>query len=71
MSGPAHPQQGKGHLPTMSSIEDDDEFEDFSVEDWTEADEDREDSELWQDNWDDEDLDDEFSRQLRIGFAAS
>lgn len=36
-----------------------------STKDWTEADEDHEDAVLWDDNWDDEDLNDEFTRQLR------
>ncbi|KAJ1558415.1 hypothetical protein HK096_001081 [Nowakowskiella sp. JEL0078] len=40
-------------------------FEDFAVEEWTEADEDKEDVTLWEDNWDKEVVEDEFTKQLR------
>ncbi|KAJ3016626.1 26S proteasome complex subunit SEM1 [Thoreauomyces humboldtii] len=49
----------------LIAIEEDDEFEDFPVENWTEADEDHEDAVLWDDNWDEEDINDDFTRQLR------
>ncbi|KAI8808825.1 DSS1/SEM1 family-domain-containing protein [Cladochytrium replicatum] len=49
----------------LGEIEEDDEFEDFATDDWTKADEDPEDAKLWEDNWDTENIDDEFSRQLR------
>jgi len=46
-------------------IEDDDEFEEFPVEDWGKAEEVPEDRELWGDNWDDDDVDENFTAQLR------
>ncbi|KAI8915010.1 DSS1/SEM1 family-domain-containing protein [Powellomyces hirtus] len=57
------PQQSKP--PQLTALIEDDEFEDFAVENWTEADEDHEDAALWDDNWDDDDVNDDFTRQLR------
>ena len=33
--------------------------------DWNEADEDQKDRDLWEDNWDDDNVEDDFSVQLR------
>jgi 26 proteasome complex subunit DSS1 len=33
--------------------------------DWNEGEEDTEDKQQWEDDWDDEDVDDDFSKQLR------
>ncbi|KAJ2746588.1 26S proteasome complex subunit SEM1 [Coemansia sp. BCRC 34301] len=52
--------------PTMGALEEDDEFEEFDVEAWDNAEEDTEDITLWDDNWDDDDLEDDFSKQLRV-----
>ncbi|XP_065919389.1 26S proteasome complex subunit SEM1-like [Dysidea avara] len=46
-------------------LEDDDDFEEFPTEDWTTADEDAEDTQMWEDNWDDDNVEDDFSMQLR------
>lgn len=58
-------------------FEEDDDFEDFEVEgisiltlfiefvDWDQSQEDQEDTALWLDNWDSEDIQDEFLHQLR------
>jgi len=50
-----------------STLEEDDEFEDFPVEDWA-----QEDTEvpsgtthLWEESWDDDDENEDFSKQLR------
>uniref|UniRef100_A0A8C5T4G5 26S proteasome complex subunit SEM1 n=1 Tax=Malurus cyaneus samueli TaxID=2593467 RepID=A0A8C5T4G5_9PASS len=40
------------------------EFEEFPAEDWTGLDED-EDAHVWEDNWDDDNVEDDFSNQLR------
>ncbi|KAI9093050.1 DSS1/SEM1 family-domain-containing protein [Phlyctochytrium arcticum] len=67
-NAPSNPTQNASQLPKppqLTALEEDDEFEDFPTEDWTEADEDHEDSTLWEDNWDDVEVDDEFTRQLR------
>ncbi|CAG8450910.1 15414_t:CDS:2 [Rhizophagus irregularis] len=47
-----------------NNTEEDDEFEEFIAEDWNETEEDQE-THLWEDNWDDEDVEDDFSKQLR------
>ncbi|KAJ2305414.1 hypothetical protein IWW55_001943 [Coemansia sp. RSA 2706] len=47
-------------------LEEDDEFEEFETEDWGEEDEDNEDLGLWTNNWDDDDPEDDFSKQLRV-----
>lgn len=49
----------------QSLFEEDDEFEEFPTEDWDETGEDQEDKQLWEDNWDDDNVEDEFSCQLR------
>jgi 26 proteasome complex subunit DSS1 len=33
--------------------------------DWEETEEDTEDAHFWEDNWDDDDVEDDFSKQLR------
>ncbi|KAG2181505.1 hypothetical protein INT44_008318 [Umbelopsis vinacea] len=37
-----------------------------SVTDWEETEEDTEDAHFWEDNWDDDDVEDDFSKQLRL-----
>lgn len=37
----------------------------FSI-DWEETEEDTEDAHFWEDNWDDDDVEDDFSKQLRL-----
>lgn len=37
--------------------------------DWTAKDEDNEDISVWEDNWDDDDVEDDFNQQLRYYFA--
>ncbi|CCJ28552.1 unnamed protein product [Pneumocystis jirovecii] len=46
-----------------NTFDDDDEFEEFPVEDWKDEDTDIGISKdkLWEDNWDDDDVEDEFS----------
>ena len=51
--------------PSVSNIKDDDEFEDFQIQDWDESQENGIDAELWQDDWDEEMDDGEFTIQLR------
>lgn len=36
------------------------------VTDWEETEEDTEDAHFWEDNWDDDDVEDDFSKQLRL-----
>uniref|UniRef100_A0A3Q2T8F7 26S proteasome complex subunit SEM1 n=1 Tax=Fundulus heteroclitus TaxID=8078 RepID=A0A3Q2T8F7_FUNHE len=54
----------KKHTVDLGLLEEDDEFEEFPAEDWTGLDED-EDAHVWEDNWDDDNVEDDFSNQLR------
>ncbi|XP_076368545.1 suppressor of exocyst mutations 1 [Tachypleus tridentatus] len=49
----------------LGLLEEDDEFEEFPAEDWTGKAEDDEDVNVWEDNWDDDNIEDDFSKQLR------
>jgi len=49
----------------MDVLEEDDEFEEFPQETWEKQEEEVEDRQLWGDNWDDDDVDDDFANQLR------
>ncbi|XP_070546977.1 26S proteasome complex subunit SEM1-like [Ptychodera flava] len=49
----------------LGLLEEDDEFEEFPAEEWTGQDEDQEDVNVWEDNWDDDNVEDDFSNQLR------
>ncbi|KAI9338583.1 hypothetical protein DFJ73DRAFT_779540 [Zopfochytrium polystomum] len=61
-----HTDNGKPALPQLPEIEDDDEFEDFGEDDnWDPTQEDPFDAEMWVDDWDSEEIHDEFTRQLR------
>jgi len=50
-----------------AALEEDDEFEDFPVENWTEEDTQLPggNTHLWEESWDDDDTNDEFSQQLK------
>ncbi|KAI2546783.1 SEM1 26S proteasome subunit [Homo sapiens] len=54
----------------LGLLEEDDEFEEFPAEDWAGLDED-EDAHVWEDNWDDDNVEDDFSNQLRHGHASA
>jgi hypothetical protein len=67
---------------TLGVLEEDDEFEEFAVEDWDDSQTDLAHlggaapgaaksggDKLWEDNWDDDDIEDEFSVQLRNELA--
>ncbi|XP_077862345.1 26S proteasome complex subunit SEM1-like [Saccoglossus kowalevskii] len=49
----------------LGLLEEDDEFEEFPSEDWGGEDEDQDDVNVWEDNWDDDNVEDDFSKQLR------
>ncbi|KIM84249.1 hypothetical protein PILCRDRAFT_818586 [Piloderma croceum F 1598] len=68
--------------PTLGVLEEDDEFEEFAVADWDDSHTDLAHlggaapgsaksggDKLWEDNWDDDDIEDEFSVQLRNELA--
>jgi len=50
-----------------AKLEEDDEFEDFPAEDWTEENTDLPsgNTHLWEESWDDDDTNDDFSAQLK------
>lgn len=50
-----------------TQLEEDDEFEDFPVEDWTEEETQipNGNTHLWEESWDDDDTNDDFAVQLR------
>lgn len=52
----------------FEALEEDDEFEEFE-DDWIPEQEDKEDHTLWEDDWDDEDVEEDFSVQLRKELA--
>ncbi|KAF5326979.1 hypothetical protein D9619_004817 [Psilocybe cf. subviscida] len=65
-------------VPTVGVLEEDDEFEEFATADWQDSETDLAHlggappgaaksggDKLWEDNWDDDDIEDEFSVQLR------
>lgn len=56
---------GEKRKADIEIFEEDDEFEEFTMEDWDETKEDTDDQKLWQDDWDDDDVDDDFCRHLR------
>ncbi|XAO27642.1 hypothetical protein I312_106501 [Cryptococcus bacillisporus CA1280] len=65
-------QLDKKPLPKLGALEDDDEFEDFPATDYGGNIQDAlkkaaagPSDNLWEDNWDDDDVDDDFTKQLR------
>ncbi|OWZ73916.1 hypothetical protein AYX14_00641 [Cryptococcus neoformans] len=67
-------QPDKKPLPKLGALEDDDEFEDFPATDYEGNIQDSlkkaaagpsGSDNLWEDNWDDDDVDDDFTKQLR------
>jgi hypothetical protein len=48
----------------LGLLEEDDEFEEFPAEKWEAKDEDPTDVNVWEDNWDDDTVEDDFSIQL-------
>jgi len=74
--------QKQDHAQNLGVLEEDDEFEEFPVADWDDSETDLAHlggaapgaansggDKLWEDNWDDDDIEDEFSVQLRNELA--
>eukprot|EP00967_Tisochrysis_lutea_P132480 scaffold231277_cov33-Tisochrysis_lutea.AAC.2 len=53
------------------TVQEDDEFEEFEEQEWTEGDEDVEDPTMWQDGWEDDEEDENFTNQLRAELQAT
>jgi len=49
----------------LGVLEEDDEFEEFPVEDWVSKQKDEQDISVWEDNWEDDNIEDDFNKQLR------
>jgi 26 proteasome complex subunit DSS1 len=71
-------KEDEGARPHLGALEEDDEFEEFPVADWDDSQTDLAHlggappgaaksggNKLWEDNWDDDDIEEEFSVQLR------
>lgn len=73
MSGAASSGAGKATISTEASqkpaaaLEQDDEFEDFPIDDWTQEDTEvaGDNTHLWEESWDDDDTSEDFSAQLK------
>ncbi|XP_062531294.1 26S proteasome complex subunit SEM1 [Bombyx mori] len=50
----------------LGLLEEDDEFEEFPAENWGTEDADDEDVSVWEDNWEDDVIQDDFNQQLRL-----
>ena len=55
----------------MWCTQEDDEFEEFENQEWTAAAEDVEDPDMWQDGWEDDEDDTDFTAQLRAELNAT
>ncbi|KAK2076167.1 hypothetical protein QBZ16_001099 [Prototheca wickerhamii] len=55
----------------LQSIENEDEFEEFEIEDWDESQEDPANGQLWEQDWDDDNVDEDFAQKLRAELAKS
>ncbi|KAF9586313.1 hypothetical protein BGW38_007060 [Lunasporangiospora selenospora] len=64
------PAQPETQNPQLNSLEEDDEFEEFAAQDWNETEEEKN-ANQWDDNWDDDDVEDDFSIQLRAELQKS
>ncbi|KAH7913192.1 DSS1/SEM1 family-domain-containing protein [Hygrophoropsis aurantiaca] len=82
VSKPAEQPKEEAAQPHLGVLEEDDEFEEFAVADWDDSETDLAHlngsapgvaksggDKLWEDNWDDDDIEDEFSVQLRNELA--
>jgi len=49
----------------LGLLEEDDEFEEFPAENWNGDADDEDDVKVWEDNWDEDNIEDDFSEQLR------
>uniref|UniRef100_A0A336KZ04 26S proteasome complex subunit SEM1 n=1 Tax=Culicoides sonorensis TaxID=179676 RepID=A0A336KZ04_CULSO len=54
----------------LGVLEEDDEFEEFPAEDYLETKETEEELTVWEDNWDDDDVEDDFNMQLQAQIQA-
>eukprot|EP00808_Paulinella_micropora_P027798 g54133.t1 len=55
----------KQKADTSTALDEDDDFEEFQAETWGKDQQIDDDHQLWGDNWDDEDVDEDFVKHLR------
>lgn len=63
MATPQEPQASKE--PTQAQVVEEDEFEEFQVEDWDASAEEPANAALWEQHWDDDNINDDFSQRLK------
>uniref|UniRef100_A0A914EC89 26S proteasome complex subunit dss-1 n=2 Tax=Acrobeloides nanus TaxID=290746 RepID=A0A914EC89_9BILA len=66
VSNPNDPKKAEPEK-TQTGLDDEEEFEEFPIQDWPGKDtapEEEEDVNVWEDNWDDETVETDFSKQL-------
>jgi len=65
--GKAENTPSKEQQKPTAALEEDDEFEDFPAEDWPEEDTELPsgNQHLWEESWDDDDTNEDFSKQLK------
>ena len=56
---------------SLDRAQEDDDFEEFEQQDWSKISEEVEDPTMWQDGWEDDEEDENFTRQLRMELATS
>ena len=59
----------KDKKSNLGSLEEDDDFEEFPCEEWGVDKEDPDDLQVWEEDWDDDDVEDDFSNQLKAELA--
>ena len=63
-----HPQMADSSVSKkvdLGLLEEDDEFEEFPAENWSGKEEDQEDLNVWEENWDDDNVEEDFTQQLK------
>lgn len=55
----------------IQKLEEDDEFQEFPIKEWDQSQVDQDDVTMWDDNWDNDRVDDEFAKQLRMELSKS
>jgi len=56
-------KENESKASDLGSLEEDDEFEEFPKEEWD--DNEKEPEIFWEENWDDDNIEDDFSKQLK------
>jgi len=68
-SAPAPTAAEEKKVPVYEVLEEDDEFEEFQEKNWGTKEEDGEDAVMFEEDWDDTEINDDFTNQLRKELA--